>query len=347
MRRANQKSETRNHKSAAFTLVELLVVITIIGILIALLLPAVQAAREAARTLQCQNNLKQLSLAALDHEQINGWLPTGGWGYAFVGDPSSGFGPLQPGGFFYNCLPYMEQQALHDLALNATKGSTQYQQLSMQMVQTPLVMLTCPSRRPPALHPVQANNYGQMSANYGGYVPQTWFQADYAANGGSAIITYNGPTSWTDAANPNSSGWLSQSTLNLFSGVVTQRSQIKMAQITDGTSSTYLVGEKYLCPDYYFTGNDWGDDQSAYAGDCDDQCRFTGQDTATTIVTNPPLPDTPGVGNYYTFGSAHASGFNMALCDGSVQKMSYSIDPETHRRLGNRHDGLAIDGKMF
>jgi len=330
-------------------LVELLVVITIIGILIALLLPAVQAAREAARMLQCQNNLKQISLAALDHEHIHGWLPTGGWGNCFVGDPNSGFGPLQPGGFFYNCLPYMEQQALHDLALGTARGSPQYGQLSMQMVQTPLVMLTCPSRRPPALHPVQYGQQGgRMAALYGGYVPQAWFAADYAANAGSVINTwFPPPSSWSDAANPNSSGWLSKADLKLVNGIVTQRSQIRMADITDGASNTYLVGEKYICPDHYFTGLDGGDDQSAYHGDSDDQCRWTGQDTATTIATNPPLPDTPGMLNSYIFGSAHPSGFNMALCDGSVHKMNYSIDPETHRRLGNRKDGMAIDGKKF
>ena len=331
-------------------------VITIIGILIALLLPAVQAAREAARQTQCKNNLKQISLAALDHEQINGWLPTGGWSDCFVGDPGSGFGKLQPGGLFYNILPYMEQQALHDMALGAgwtpsptnTTPPALYGQLSMQMVQTPVVTFTCPTRRPATLHPVSAasQDTSYMTPNYGFY-PQTQFQADYAANGGSSIIFWNTPTTWANAADPNSSLWLTQSQLQLFNGICAQRSQVKMAEITDGASNTYLAGEKYLDPDYYFTGVDWGDDQSAYAGDCDDQCRWTGQDTATTIVTNPPLPDTPGVSNWSLFGSAHANGFQMAFCDGSVQMLNYSIDPEIHRRLGNRKDGLPIDGKKF
>ena len=99
----------------AFTLVELLVVITIIGILIALLLPAVQAAREAARRLQCANNLKQLSVAMLIHEQANGFFPSGGWNWQWIGDPDRGTGKEQPGGWCYTTLPYIEQQALHDL----------------------------------------------------------------------------------------------------------------------------------------------------------------------------------------------------------------------------------------
>src|SRR5215471_3702209 len=99
-----------------FTLVELLVVIAIIGVLVALLLPAVQAARESARRMQCQNNLKQFGLAFQNHNDMLGHLPTDGWGYFWVGDPDLGFGIDQPGGWTFNILPYCEQKAIYDIA---------------------------------------------------------------------------------------------------------------------------------------------------------------------------------------------------------------------------------------
>ena len=101
--------------SEGFTLVELLVVITIIGILIALLLPAVQAAREAARMTQCRNQLKQLALGCLNHESTYKRLPTNGWGYGWSGDADLGTDRHQPGGWIFNVLPYIEQQALHEM----------------------------------------------------------------------------------------------------------------------------------------------------------------------------------------------------------------------------------------
>ena len=109
-------------RPARFYVVELLVVITIIGILIALLLPAVQAAREAARMVHCSNHLKQLALGCLNHEQQQKTLPAGGWGWCWEGDPNRGFTKKQPGGWIYNVVPYVELQQLHDIRLGRSRG---------------------------------------------------------------------------------------------------------------------------------------------------------------------------------------------------------------------------------
>ena len=114
----------------------------------------------------------------------------------------------------------------------------------------------------------------------------------------------------------------------------------KMADIPDGASNTYLAGEKYLDPDDYFDGIE--DDQGWTVGYDFDVNRWTNTDDS-----HRPRQDQPGADYFTAFGSAHASGFYMALCDGSVHILNYSIDAETHRRLGNRHDGMVIDAKKW
>lgn len=133
-----------------------------------------------------------------------------------------------------------------------------------------------------------------------------------------------------------------------FTGISFQHSQVKIADVTDGTANTYLLGEKPIDPDHYLDGMDYGDDWSWDTGQQDDIHRLVASPNGYGINSYtyyPPLRDTPGYNDYPGFGGAHAAGVNMALCDGSVRTISYAIDPEVHRRFGNRADGLTIDGK--
>ncbi len=137
-------------KTSAFTLVELLVVITIIGVLMGLLLPAVQMVRETGRRTQCLNNLKQFGVAAQSHLTTQGYFPSSGWGATYTGDPDAGFGTNQPGGWLYNVLPYLQMSDIHDLSKGETGTASKMTDMAV-LRSTVVPMALCPSRRTAAV----------------------------------------------------------------------------------------------------------------------------------------------------------------------------------------------------
>lgn len=334
----------RKSPKAAFTLVELLVVITIIGILIALLLPAVQTAREAARRMQCSNNLKQLSLGCLNHESAHGFLPTGGWGWGWAGDPDRGFDKRQPGGWLYNVLPYIELQTLHDLGGNGDKAA------GCRRASTPVAGFHCPTRRPAIAYP-----YLFASTPYYANIdqPSVLGRADYAGCSGKATIDHGcpkGPESYAQADSMTEADWRDKTVPRPYyggeddaDGVIFRRGMCRIADIIDGTSNTYLAGERYLDPDHYSDGVVSEDDNGWDVGYDYDVNRWTNDNDKCR-----PRQDTPGYPLLYgAFGSAHSSAFNMAFCDGTVHGISYEINPVVHLHLGERNDQQPVDGSSF
>ena len=311
-----------------FTLVELVVVIAIVGLLIALLLPAVMASREAARETECKNHLKQLATAMLLHHEAHGHFPTDGWGYQWVGDPDQGFGQRQPGGWVFNILPYLEQESLRNLT--GGMAGAQKSSAMARVLQTPLPVFQCPGRRAVGLYKYTEVNYPLRNSD----VPATAAKTDYAACAGhQKIDAYPGPASLLPAV-ANAYQWPDFSAMT---GICFIRSTVRIADVVDGMSNTLMIGEKYVSLQEY-GGESLGDDQTMYIGDDADIRRWT---------CGPPLPDRASIPDIQRFGSAHASGCCSAFCDGSVRVAPYSIDAEVYRRVGNRHDGQTVDLRVF
>lgn len=269
------------------------------------------------------------------HESTHKHFPTGGWGYNWCGDPDRGFGIRQHGGWGYNILPYVEEQALYDLGKGLDELTADKKALIAKRLDSVVGLFYCPSRRAAQLYFYKWGAFTYPINAQRGTKQIT--KCDYAANVGDNVKlgeTDRGPvTAKVGDLDPPQYQWkkdLPKEKFGEFTGIVFQRSEVKIAAIEDGTSNTYMVGERLINPDHYLDG----------LGD-DDDCLFVGFDNDTCRMANSlqaPSQDTPGL-ETPVFGSAHPGGWHMAMCDGSVQLMSYDIDELTHQALGNRKDG--------
>jgi prepilin-type N-terminal cleavage/methylation domain-containing protein/prepilin-type processing-associated H-X9-DG protein len=289
-------------RHGGFTLVELLVVIAIIGILVALLLPAIQYAREAARRVQCINNLKQVGLAAIQYENVRRHYAT---------RTESSF---RDGSWITSVMPYMEEITLHDRWSQIVKSkSPTPETVTRDVLATPIATLYCPSRRPAAAYPTRMGP-GWPAAH-----------TDYAINGGASARPDDFNLKWPGIWQPTVPGMSSLSNR--------KQHGVRYKDIKDGLSKTYLISEKAVSDRHYTTGRDPGDDDNIY------QCM---RGNCVRFAKRVPMPDQPAAENCWSchnFGSAHPSSFNAVFCDGSVHSLTYDISFATHAALASRAAG--------
>jgi hypothetical protein len=315
-------------QACAFTLIEQLVVISIISTLMGLLLPAVQSAREAGRRASCGNNIKQIALACLLHENTHGHFPSGGWGWAWMGDPDRGFGTDQPGGWTFGVLPFLELQTLRDIGA----GETFEQKKASRVILAaqPVGMFKCPTRARPALCDYRGTNIGgneKINMTETADIT-TAMRGDYAINAGSQSTNqlFRGPPTLEDG-DSGAYGWPSTAD---HDGISYQRSLVRAAQITDGLSKTVLLGEKYINVTHYTDGRDFSENSNLYTGYENDNHRVT---------ADAPQRDQADLTIGTIFGSGHATLFGMAMTDGSIRFTAFSVDPAVWIALGGRSDG--------
>jgi prepilin-type N-terminal cleavage/methylation domain-containing protein/prepilin-type processing-associated H-X9-DG protein len=311
----------------AFTLIELLVVIAIIGVLIALLLPAVQKVREAANRAKCQNNLHQIGIGMHNLHDTFGYFPTGGWGYFWVLDEPQiyGVGQSQPGGWIGCLLPYVEQGNLYNQGQVGTPQ--EIQQANAQRLTIAIPLFNCPSRRTGGPYSNDSlNDYHECDPP----IPPVMARADYAANAGDQQSPQNGqgPATLDEGLNGPFT-WVQSPPAT---GVIYQRSATRIAEITSGTSNVFLVGEKWMDTAHYSDGLFGGDNENMYCGYDNDvnRCTFNPpEQDAPNVPLNPTQPQ-------FRFGSVHAGGLNMLLCDGSARFFEYAVDPTVWKTMGRR-----------
>lgn len=303
-----------------FSLVEMLTCIAVLGILLGLTLVAIHAARESARKIECANRLRQIAVANQDFVGQHRHFPGNGWGFRWIGQPERGVGPLQPGGWAFQLLPFLQS------ATPATGADEiEARQQRALWCQVPRPAFKCPSRPDPPLTP-----HTLLFEPVNAIRPSSIAKTDFAVCEGDIITdTQGGPASLADGDRA-SYPWINVSSAT---GISFRRSQIAPASISDGLSNTCLVGEKHVPISAYNAASSLGHDQSLLSGVDVDITRW---------VRHPPIPDRSG-DNIRAFGSAHLDSIRMAMCDGSVRAINYEIDRRTFVRMGNRHDGRVTE----
>ena len=303
-------------RRSAFTLVELLVVIAIIGVLVALLLPAVQAARESARRTQCANHLKQLGLAGQTFHDTKGFLPPSRLDVNYLT-------------WAVLILPYIEQGNFH----SQWKEDQLYASQAPAVTKTAVPVYFCPSRR----RPTQAFSNDTPSGGL----------SDFAACAGTGKHPTNTMTDAVDNARFGNGAMVSaEADLSTTSPVVVTRwrSVVRLANITDGTSNTFLLGEKHVRRTTRFGT---AEDRTVYGATNDNNFRrFAGETWGTPPkqykLDNWDFQAVVQATDNRCFGSMHPGVVQFVLCDGSVRAIVKGTDIIILGRLAQRDDGETV-----
>jgi prepilin-type N-terminal cleavage/methylation domain-containing protein len=285
-----------------FTLVELLVVIAIIGLLVALLLPAVQAAREAARATQCKNHLKQLGIALHQYHDLIGRLPPGWLGNRPEGTPGWGWTP--------GLLPYLEQANLSENAIHRHLPIAHT--TNQQARETPLAVLFCASDPQPRVVTIfGGDDHDDEEADNDHVAPRNIEEGSPLLR--IARTNYVGVFGVSEIEDLPAAG----------EGVFYFQSRIRFAEITDGLSNTVIVGERSAR-----LGNSvWA---GVVPGANSAMARVVG------IADHPP--NDPGH-HFDDFASHHPGGVQFLLADGSVQRINNQIEMAVYQALCTRAGG--------